>query len=61
MLYLRLIDQVRSKTPYAPPVTCIQDDMDIHDVDKVMVNVSIGLFYDLTMDSLIGKIRVSRT
>ena len=31
MFNLRSINRVRSKTPCAPPVTCIQDDMVIYD------------------------------
>ena len=39
---VRLINQVRSQTPCAPPVTYIQDDMEIHDFDGPMLNVSVG-------------------
>ena len=49
MFKLRLINQVRSKTPCAPPVTCIQDDMAIHDFDRAVVNVSIRLAHDIMM------------
>ena len=61
MSNLRLINKVRSQTPCDPPVTYIQDDMDIHDFYRAMVNLSIGLAQDLIMDSLIGNIRVSMT
>ena len=61
MFNLRLINQVRSQTPCAPPVTYIQDDMAIHDFDIVMVNVSIRLAQDIMVDRIIGNIRVSMT
>ena len=35
--------------------------MDIHYLDISMVNISIGLFQDIIVDSLIGNIRVSMT
>ena len=54
---LRLINQVRSRTPCAPPVICIHDDMGIHDLYRSMVNVSIGLSQDIMLDRLIGNIK----
>ena len=33
----------------------------MHDFDRAMVNVSIGLAQDIIVDRLIGKIRVSMT
>ena len=59
MFNLRSINQVRSLSPCAQPVTYIQDYMAIHDFNRAMVNVSIGLAQDLMVDSLIGNIRVS--
>ena len=47
VINLRVINQVMSQTSCAPPVTYIQDYMAIHDFDIVIVNVSIGLAYDL--------------
>ena len=35
--------------------------MAIHDFDRAMFNVSIGLTQDLMLDRLIGNIRVSMT
>ena len=61
MFNLREINQARSKIPCAPPVTYIQDDLEIHDFDRAMVNVTIGLDQDLMVDRLIENIRVSRT
>ena len=61
MFNLSPINQLRSQTPCAPPVIYIQDDMDIHDFDREMVNVSIGLAQDLMVDRIIGNIRVSMT
>ena len=61
MFNLRLINQVRSQTPCAPPVTYIQDDMVIHDFDRAMVNFLIVLDQYLMVGSLIGNIRVSMT
>ena len=58
---LRSINQVRSQTTCATPITYIQDDMDINDSDRAMVNVSIGLAHYLMVDRLIGNIRVSIT
>ena len=40
---LRLINKVISQSPYAPPITYIQDYKAIYDSDRAMVNVSIGL------------------
>ena len=50
-----------SQTPCAPPVKYIQHDMDIHDFDRELVNVSIRLAQDLMVDRLIGNIRVYMT
>ena len=58
---LRWINQVRSQTPCDPPFTYIQDDMDIHDFDREMVNVSIRISQDLMVDRIIWNIRVSMT
>ena len=58
---LRSINQMRSKTPCATPVTYIQDDMTIHKFDWPMVNVSIGLAQDLMVDRIIVNITVSMT
>ena len=58
---IRLTNQVRSQTPCAPPVTCIQDDMDIHNFDRDMTNVLMLLYSDLMVDRLMGNIRVSMT
>ena len=56
---LRLINQVRSQTAFALPFTYIQYDMDIHDFDREIVNVSIRLSEDIMVYRLIGNIRVS--
>ena len=58
---LRLINKVISQSPYAPPITYIQDDIDIHDFERAIVNVSIGIDHYLIVDRLIGNIRVSMT
>ena len=50
---------MRIKKPCAQPVTYIQDDMAIHDFDRVMANFSIGLAQYLMVDRLIGNIRGS--
>ena len=55
------INKVRSQTPCAPLVTCIQDDMAILDFDRAMVIVSFVLAQNLMVESLIGNIRVSMT
>ena len=54
---IRLINQVRSRTPCAPPVTCIHDEMGIHDLYRSIVNFSIGLSQDIMLDRLIGNIQ----
>ena len=59
MFNLRLINQVRIKTPCDPLVTHIQDGMFIHYFNRAIVNVSIGLAQDLMVYMLIGNIRVS--
>ena len=43
MLNLKSINQVRSQIPCASPVTYIYYDMAIQDLDRAMVNISIGL------------------
>ena len=58
---LRSINQVRSQTRCAPIVTYIQDEMAIHEFDRAMVNLSIGLYQDIIMYRLVGKIRVFST
>ena len=58
---LSYINQMRNQKPCAPPVTCTQDDISVRDFNRSMLNVSIGLSHDLTVDSLIGNIRVSMT
>ena len=55
------INQVRSQTPCDPPVTYIKDGIAIHDFDRAMLNVSIGLAQDLMVHRLIWNIRVSMT
>ena len=59
MLNLSSINQVRSQTPYDPPLKCIQYDTEIHDFDRAMVNVSTRLAKDLMVDKIIGNIWVS--
>ena len=59
MFNLRLINQVRIKTPCDPPDTYIQDAMVIHDFYRAMMNVSIELAQDLILDRIIVNIRVS--
>ena len=61
MSNLSLINQVRSQTTCAPPVTCIQDDMAIHDFDIAMVNVSICSAQYLVVNRIIGGIRFCMT
>ena len=61
MFNIRSINKVRSETPCDPPVTCIQDDMSIHDFNRVMENVSIRLAQDFMVDRIIGNIRFSMT
>ena len=61
MFNLRSVDKVRSQTPCSPPVTYIQYDMAIHDLDIEIANVSIGLSQDLMVDRLIGNIRIFMT
>ena len=57
MFNLRLINQVKIQITCAPPVTYSQYDMDIHDFNRVMVNVSIVLSQDIIMVRLIGNMR----
>ena len=61
MFNLRLINQVRSQTPFNTPVKYIQDDMAIHDFDRAMANVSIGFAHDIMAEIIIWNIRVSMT
>ena len=61
MFNIRPINKVRSQTPCDPPVTYIQYDTVIHEFNRVMVNVSIGLAQDIMVGRLIGNIRVSMT
>ena len=55
----QVVNKVRSQTPCDTPVTYIQDNMSIHDFDRYMVNVSIGLSQYLMVKILIGNIGVS--
>ena len=59
MFNLRLINEARIQKPCDPPVTYIQDDMAVHDLDRAMVNVSIELAQDILVDRLIENVRVS--
>ena len=61
MLKLSSINQARIQKSCDPSVTYIQDDMAIHNFDRVVVNVSIGLDQYLMGESIIVNIRVSMT
>ena len=58
---LKSINQVRIQTSCDPPVTYIQGDMTIHEFDRAMMNISIGLSQDLFVERLKGDIWVSMT
>ena len=57
----RYINIVESRVPCAPPTIHCMDDLVIHEFDREMANVSIGLAQDLMVDRLISNIRVKRT
>ena len=57
----RYINIVESRVPCAPPIIQCRDNLVIHDFDRAMANVSIGLAEELMVDILIRKVRVKRT
>ena len=57
----RYINTVESRVPCTPPTIQFRDDSVIHDFDRSMENVSIGLSQDLMVDRLISKVRFKRT
>ena len=61
MFNLSSINQVRSQKPCDTPVTYIQYDMAIHDFNRAIVNVSMGLAHYLMVYRLIGNKRFSIT
>ena len=61
MLKLSSINQARIQKSCDPSFTYIQDDMAIHNFDRAVVNVSIGLDQYLMGESIIVNIRVSMT
>ncbi len=60
-LATRHVALVQGYAPTATPISYTQDDIAIHDFDRAMVNVSLGLAQDLMVDRLISNVRVSRT
>ena len=58
---LRWINQVRSQAPCSPPVTYIQYNMAIHDINRDIFNVSISLSHYFMVERLIGNVKVSIT
>ena len=60
-LTTRIICQMHGHSPSAPPVTHIQDDLAIHEFDRALADVSLGLAQDLMVDRLISNVRVSST
>ena len=56
----RYINIVESRVPCAPPTIQCRDDSGIHEFDRAMANVSIGLAQYLMLGILISKVRVKR-
>ena len=55
------INIVESRVPCTPPtIQCIYESV-IHEFDRAMSNVSIGLDHNLMAEILIIKVRVKRT
>ena len=57
----RYINIVDSRVPCVPPMIHCRYDSVIHEFDRAMKNVSIGLDRDLMVDILMRKVRVNRT
>ena len=57
----RYINIVESRVPCSPPTIQCRDDSGIHEFDRAMANVSIGLAQYLMLGILISKFRVKRT
>ena len=55
------INIVESRVPSAHPMIQCRDDSEIHEFDRAMKNVSIGMAQELMVDILISKVRVNRT
>ena len=57
----RTISIAESYTPAAPPVTQTQDDISLHEFDRILATVSTGLVPELIMESIICKVKTKKT
>ena len=57
----RYINNVERRVPCAPPTIQCRYDSGIHEFDREMANVSIGLAQELMVGRLISKVRVKIT
>ena len=57
----RYINIFESRFPCAPPIIHCRYDLGIHEFNRTMENVSIGLAHDFMVDILISKVRNKRT
>ena len=56
-----IIDEVQGHHPAATLRVLTMDDMALHEFDRAIVNVSLGLAQDLMVDRLISNIKKKRT
>ena len=59
--FCRYINIVESRVTCAPSTIQRRYDLGIHDLDREMKNISIGLAQDLMLDRSIIRVRVNRT
>ena len=57
----RYINIVKIRITCVPPTIHCRYDLVIHEFDRAMANISIGLAQDLMVDRLISKVRFKRT
>ena len=57
----RYVNIVESRVRCAPPIIHCRYDLGIHEFNRAMANVSIGLAHDFMVDIFISKFRVKRT
>ena len=60
-LNTRSINMVQSNTPYSPPISELENDTKIHEFDRAMANLSLGLPENLIPARLIGQVQVGMT
>ena len=57
----RSINLVQGNTPSSPPTVEIQDDIPVHEFDRAMAEISLGLPENIIRSRLISQIQVEKT